>query len=401
MWLSALWMALAEVRRNLGRSLLTALGIVIGVGAVIALVTLGQGATAKVRNQVSALGNNMLTLMPGSMRHGPVNTTAPSFTPSDVRALEEQVPAVSAVAPANTRTELIVYGDKNHSSSVTGTTNEWFNIRGWTFSAGRKFSDVELAGGMPACVVGSTVKRTFFGSQDPIGAALRVASIGCSVVGVLQSKGQATFGEDQDDLVVLPLATFQRRIAGNTHIDSVALAVAPRRSSSSATAQVTALMRERRRIGPGQEDDFDVRDMKELAKALTSVTGTLTALLGAIAAVSLLVGGIGIMNIMLVSVTERTREIGIRLAIGARAGEILLQFLVEAVVLSVLGGTLGILLGLSGSFGVARAIHLPFVFLPAIVLLAFGFSAGVGIAFGYLPARRAARLNPIEALRHE
>jgi putative ABC transport system permease protein len=221
------------------------------------------------------------------------------------------------------------------------------------------------------------------------------------VVGVLQSKGQATFGEDQDDLVVMPLATFQRRIAGNARIDSVVLAVAPRRSSSSATAQVAALMRERRRIGPGQEDDFDVRDMKELAKALTSVTGTLTALLGAIAAVSLLVGGIGIMNIMLVSVTERTREIGIRLAIGARAGEVLLQFLVEAVVLSVLGGTLGILFGLGGSFGVARALHLPFVFLPTIVLFAFGFSVGVGIAFGYLPARRAARLNPIEALRHE
>jgi putative ABC transport system permease protein len=294
-----------------------------------------------------------------------------------------------------------VYGNKNHATTVTGTTNAWFTVRGWRLAEGREFSDEELAGGTPACVIGTTVQRTIFGGQDALGASLRIGNVACIVIGELQSKGQSSFGDDQDDVVVVPLATFQRRIGGNRHVDSIVLSVAKGRSSSGATNQVTALLRERRRIAPGHDDDFDVRDMKELARALTSVTGTLTALLGGIAAVSLLVGGIGIMNIMLVAVTERTREIGVRLAIGARAREVLLQFLVEAVVLSLLGGVLGVGLGLGGSFGATRALHLPFVFLPVLVGVAFGFSGAVGVVFGYLPARRAARLNPIDALRRE
>jgi putative ABC transport system permease protein len=401
MLLSALLMALREIRRNAGRSLLTALGIVIGVGAVIALVTLGQGATAKVQSSVSALGNDMLTVMPGSMRRGAVSSAAPPFAAADVRAVEEEVPSVSAVAPAKTRSALVVYANKNHTSNVTGTTNAWFSIRNWSLGSGRIFNDAELAGSSPACVIGTSSRKQLFGAQDPLGAQIRVGSVACTVIGELQSKGESTFGDDQDDVVVMPLATFQRRVSGDTHVESMVVAVAPHRSSASATSQITALLRERRHLAPGAEDNFEVRDMKEIAKALTSVTGTLTALLGGVAAVSLLVGGIGIMNIMLVSVTERTREIGVRLAIGARAGEVLLQFLVEAVVLSSLGGALGIALGLGGSYGAARALRFPFVLLPAVVVLAFGFSAAVGVGFGYLPARRAARLNPIDALRRE
>jgi putative ABC transport system permease protein len=343
----------------------------------------------------------MLTVMPGSMRRGAVSSTAPSFTAADVRAVEEDVPAVSAVAPSNMRTALVVYANKNHSSTTLGTTNAWFDIQNWTLGAGRTFSDLELAGSSPACVIGATVKRVLFGSQDSIGAAIRVGSVACEVVGELNGKGESTFGEDQDDVVVMPLKTFQRRVSGDTHVDSILVTVAPHRSSVSATSQITALLRERRHIVAGTEDNFEVRDMKEIARALTGVTGTLTALLGGVAAVSLLVGGIGIMNIMLVSVTERTREIGVRLAIGARANEVLLQFLVEAVVLSALGGAIGIAFGLCGSFGAARALHFPFVFLPSVTVLAFVFSAAVGVVFGYLPARRAARLNPIDALRRE
>jgi putative ABC transport system permease protein len=401
MLLSALWMALREVRRNAGRSLLTALGIVIGVGAVIALVTLGRGATAKVQRSVSALGNNMLTVMPGTMRRGALSGAAPSFAAADVRAVADEVPSVSAVAPSNMRSALVVYANKNHTSTLSGTTNAWFVIRGWTLRGGRTFSDAELAGASPACVLGATVRRALFGAQDPLGATVRVGNVACNVIGELQSKGQSTFGDDQDDVVVMPLATYQRRVSGDTRIDSILVSVAPHRSSASATSQISALLRERRRLASSAEDNFEIRDMKELAKALTSVTATLTALLGGVAAVSLLVGGIGIMNIMLVSVTERTREIGLRLAIGARAGEVLLQFLVEAVVLSSLGGALGIAVGLGGSFGAARMLDFPFVFLPGVTALAFGFSAAVGIAFGYLPARRAARLNPIDALRRE
>jgi putative ABC transport system permease protein len=394
-------MALREIRRNAGRSILTALGIVIGVGAVIALVTLGRGATEKVQASVNALGNDMLTVMPGSMRRGAVSASAPSFTAADVRVLEDEVASISAIAPANQRSTLVVYANKNHTTTVEGTTNSWFSIRNWPLDAGRTFNETELAGGSAACVIGSTVRKELFASQDPLGAAIRVGKVACEVVGLLRNKGESTFGEDQDDVVVLPIKTFQRRVSGDLHVDSILVTVAPHRSSASATSQITNLLRERRHIGAGAEDNFEVRDMKELARALTSVTGTLTALLGGVAAVSLLVGGIGIMNIMLVSVTERTREIGVRLAIGATRSEVMLQFLVEAVVLSVLGGALGIVAGLSGSFGAARALRFPFVFLPAVVLLAFAFSASIGMIFGYLPAHRAARLNPIEALRRE
>ncbi len=399
--LTALWMALREIRRNAGRSMLTALGIVIGVGAVIAMVTLGQSATAKVQGDVASLGNNMLMIMPGNMRKGPVSSTAGPLEAADVRAIQSEINGLSAVAPSSQKSELVVLGNKNHSATITGSTNDFATVRGWKLAEGRMFTDTEQRGGSTVCVLGATVKKELFGRSSPLETTLRVKNVSCSVIGVFEAKGQSTFGQDQDDFVLMPLTTFQRRVSGKKNIDQISVAVAPRRSTAMVVAQLEALMRERRRITPGTEDDFSVRDMQEIASTLSNVTGTLTALLGGIAAVSLVVGGIGIMNIMLVSVTERTREIGIRLAIGARAGEVLVQFLVEAIVLSTLGGIVGIALGLGGSFAATRAFHLPFAVNSSVVALAFGFSAAVGIAFGWLPARRAARLNPIEALRYE
>ncbi|MBX3259491.1 MAG: ABC transporter permease [Labilithrix sp.] len=401
MLLSAVFMALVEIRRNAGRSLLTALGIVIGVAAVIATVTLGDSATKKVTSDVAALGNNMLMLSPGSMRRGPVASSATPLTMADVAALEREIAGLAAVAPTASRTELVVFGSKNHSAQVTGSTNDFLAVRGWKMARGRAFSETEVAGASSSCILGSTTAAELFGKGNPLDATIRVGKTSCTVIGVTVSKGKSTFGQDQDDFVLVPLATFQRRIAGNKDVGMVMMSVDGRRSTASVVRQVQALMRERRHVQPGAEDDFDVRDMKEIATALSSVTTTLTALLGGVAAVSLLVGGVGIMNIMLVAVTERTREIGIRLAVGARSVELLTHFLIEAAVLSLCGGTVGIVLGLGGSYVATRLSGLPFAFSPVVVLVAFGFSVTVGLVFGFLPARRAARLVPTEALRHE
>jgi putative ABC transport system permease protein len=398
---STLLMAFREIRRNTMRSILTTLGIVIGVGAVIALVTLGQGATDKVTADIARMGVNMLTLQPGAERRGGPGVQAPPLTLEDAQAIENEVSVVAAVAPSASRGVLAVYANRNWSTQVTGSTNAFFEVRGLKLTSGRTFSDAEVQSGTPSCVLGSTVHRELFGRQDPLGAWIRAGKLSCQIIGVLESKGQSTFGQDQDDFILVPLATFQRRLAGNRNVGSIAVSAISELATSKAKQQIEELMRERRRMAPGQADDFTVRDMKEVAETLQGVTGALTALLGAVAGVSLLVGGIGIMNIMLVSVTERTREIGIRLAIGARAHEVLLQFLVEAIVLSTLGGVLGMILGLGGSYAAGRALGLPFRIMPEVVVIAFAFSATVGVAFGYFPARKAARLNPIEALRHE
>jgi len=305
------------------------------------------------------------------------------------------------VAPLAQRSELVVFANKNHTTQVNGSTNAFFQVRGWKLASGRIFSEAELASTAPVCLLGVTVKTELFGAGNPLDATIRVGKASCTVLGVMAAKGKSTFGQDQDDFVLMPLTAYQRRLSGTQSVDQVLLSVAPRRSTSSVIAQVQALMRERRAITPGADPDFDVRDMKEIANTLSTVTGTLTVLLAGIAAVSLLVGGIGIMNIMLVSVTERTREIGIRLAVGARGVEVLTHFLIESAVLSLFGGAIGILLGLGGSFLVTRAFGLPFAFSLTVVALAFGFSASVGIVFGFLPARRAANLNPTDALRHE
>ena len=398
---NTLLMALREIRRNKMRSALTTLGIVIGVAAVIAMVTLGEGASRRVTSDIASLGDNLLIVSPGAEHRGPTHASAPPFTGDDAVAIAREVPAAAKVAPSSSSGALAVFGNRNWSTTVTGSNEDYFDVRGFSVALGRTFSAGEQHAGSTVCVLGETVRKELFGALDPVQSTIRLGKVACTVVGVLEPKGQSTFGMDQDDFVVMPLRAFQRRIAGNTDVGVIFVSAVSGGATEQARTQIESLLRERRHIAAGQEPDFRVRDMKEIVKTVQTATGVLTALLGSIAAVSLLVGGIGIMNIMLVSVTERTREIGIRLSIGARGRDVLLQFLVESIVLSTLGGLFGMALGLGGSYAAARALSLPFPILPTIILVAVAFSAAVGVGFGYYPARKAARLNPIEALRHE
>jgi putative ABC transport system permease protein len=403
MVLETIFLAFRQIRRNPLRSSLTVLGIVIGVAAVITMVTLGQGATAKVTADIAKLGSNLLQVRPGQGFGGPggARTSSTPFQRSDAEALSRELSGLRAVAPAADRRLQAIYGNQNWSTLVTGTTGAFLTVRDWPLLSGRSFTDAEEQSGAAVCLLGATVRKALFGAADPIGAKVRLGKISFTVVGLLESKGQTSFGMDQDDVVVIPLTGLQRRIAGNTDVSVIYVSARDGVATSRVQADIERLLRERRRIGPEKEDDFNVRDMQEVANTLTGTTRILTSLLGAVAAVSLLVGGIGIMNIMLVSVTERTREIGTRLAIGALEEDVLLQFLVEAVVLSTFGGLLGIALGLSAGALGAQALGVPFVFKPEIVVIAFAFSAAVGVVFGFFPARKAARLDPIEALRHE
>jgi putative ABC transport system permease protein len=396
-------LAQREIRRNVLRSSLTILGIVIGVAAVITMVTLGGGATAQVTAEISNLGTNMLHVRPGQGMHGPggARSTAESFEIDDAKAIAREIAGLAAVAPNSSESVQAIFRNENWSTTVTGSTNEYLQVRNWPIAAGRNFTEGELDAGKAVCLIGSTVRKELFGGEDPIGSTIRLKKLAFQVIGVLQSKGQSSFGSDQDDFVLIPLRTFQRRIAGDNDVEVIMASARDGVSTEKVKEDILRLMRERRRITNGKDDDFHVMDMKELANALTGSTRVLTALLGAVAAVSLLVGGIGIMNIMLVSVTERTREIGIRLAIGAMEKDVLMQFLVEAVVLSSFGGLMGIILGLGAAVGGASALGVPFVLNMQIVVVAFLFSAAVGVVFGYFPARQAARLNPIDALRHE
>jgi len=401
MFWNSLLLALREIRRNVLRSCLTVLGVVIGVAAVITMVTLGGGATVQVTEQIASLGSNLLMVTPGQ-RMGPGQTSAaPRFDVNDAEAIGREIGSVVAVAPSSGRRVMAIVGNQNWSTTVNGTTNEFFAVRNWTIGNGRRFTDGELRAGRAVCIVGATVRRELFGAQEAVGNKIRLAKLSCQVVGVLAAKGQTLMGTDQDDLILVPLRMFQRRIAGNQDVSMLQVSVREGASTEKAKQDIERLMRERRRIGRTEDDDFQVLDMKEITRMLTGTTRVLTALLGAVAAVSLLVGGIGIMNIMLVSVTERTREIGIRLAIGALEREVLMQFLVEAVVLSSFGGVFGIVVALVACIGLTNAFQVPYVFNAAIVIIAFLFSAAVGIIFGYVPARRAAQLNPIDALRHE
>ena len=398
---NAFVLALREIRRNVMRSFLTVLGIVIGVAAVIVMVTLGGGATAQVTEQIASLGSNLLMIRPGQ-RMGPGSVSAaPSFKVADAEAITRDISAAAAVAPSLTQPVTAVYGNRNWSTSANGSDNAYFRVRNWSLSSGRPFTESELRSGAAVCVIGETVRRELFGNQNPLDSSIRLGKVSCQIIGLLEAKGQSSMGSDQDDMILLPLRTVQRRLAGSQDVRLIQVSVRDGVPTERAKKEIEDLLRKRRHIAPSEDDDFQVMDMKEIASMLTGTTRILTSLLGAVAAVSLLVGGIGIMNIMLVSVTERTREIGIRLAIGALEREVLLQFLVEAVVLSSLGGLVGIVLAMAGSFGLASLLQIPFVLNPAIVLIAFLFSAAVGVVFGFFPAKKAARLDPIEALRHE
>ncbi|OWY17225.1 multidrug ABC transporter substrate-binding protein [Thioclava sp. JM3] len=394
-------LALTAIIRNALRSFLTVLGVVIGVAAVIAMMTVGQGSSEQVSANVAALGTNVLVLRSGARMMGPGSReAAPPFKLSDAEALKD-LSSLSAVAPVVSTAATAVFGNNNRMTSITGTTSAYLDIGGWSLALGRSFTPAEDRSGANLCIIGETVRTTLFGATDPTGEKVRIKSISCEVIGLLKAKGAGSFGQDQDDLVIMPIRTVQRRLMGSQDVSTISVQVAPNVSTARATSDIETLMRERRRIAIGEEDDFSVFDMAELSSMLNSVNSVLTGLLSSVAAVSLLVGGIGIMNIMLVSVTERTREIGIRLSVGAQAHQVLMQFLVEAVVLSVLGGIIGILFGLGLAYVASRIMAIPFSPRPDIILLAFGFSAVVGMVFGYFPARRAARLDPIDALHYQ
>jgi putative ABC transport system permease protein len=394
-------LALREIKRNIMRSFLTILGIVIGVSAVITMVMVGQGATASVKQSISSMGSNLLMISPGK-RLGPGQSAdMVLFKEVDGEAIAKSIGSVSAVAPISSQGLQAVFGNQNWSTTVTGTENQYFTITNRTLGSGRQFTDSELRSGAAVCVIGPTVSKQLFGSQSPLGEKIRLEKLSCQVIGLLASKGQNTMGQDQDDIVVIPLRTLQRRVSGNQNIAMFQVSIKDGFSTTKAQTEITTMLRERRHLSAGDDNNFQVMDTKEIATMLTGTTKTLTALLSAIAAISLLVGGIGIMNIMLVSVTERTREIGIRLAIGALEREVLMQFLVESVVLSSFGGIIGIILAIAASLFLSSVLHVPFVFNAAIIIGSFLFSAVVGVVFGYFPALKAARLDPIEALRYE
>ncbi|GBC61135.1 multidrug ABC transporter substrate-binding prot ein [Desulfonema ishimotonii] len=332
-------LAQREIRRNVMRSSLTVLGIVIGVAAVITMVTLGNGATAKVTSDISKLGSNLLQVRPGQGHRGPggAKSRADLFDEDDAAAIEREISGLKAVAPSASTSAQVIYGNENRSTTVSGTTNAFLTVRDWSLSTGRTFTNGEMRGGKAVCMIGDTVREELFGGQNPLNMTVRLGKISFKVIGVLAEKGLSSFGTDQDDLVLIPLRTLQRRLVGNTDVNDIYVSARDGVSTEKVQKDIEGLMRERRRIAADKEDDFHVRDMQEVISTLTGTTRVLTALLSAVAAVSLLVGGIGIMNIMLVSVTERTREIGTRLAIGALEREVLMQFLVESVVLSTFG----------------------------------------------------------------
>ena len=401
MFFNAFIIALREIRRNLTRAFLTVLGVVIGVAAVITMVTLGRGATEMVKSQISNLGSNLLVLRPGQGWGG---GGAPLFSMGDVRAVQDQILGIKAAAPVVNTNAPAVYRENVRNTDIQGTTPEYFGIANWEIAEGRFFDEADLRDGAPVCVIGETIRKELFPGEEAIGNKIRLRGTSFMVIGITVAKGQGGWGDDLDDNIITPITTLQRRLSGrvsNQNINQIMISGKDDYPSAAIVADLTSLMRERRSLTANQQNNFSAVDTRQIADAVSSSTQVMTSLLGAVAGVSLLVGGIGIMNIMLVSVTERTREIGIRLAIGARAREVLLQFLVEAVTLSCVGGVAGILLAYGLCVTLAKVVGAPFLFDPKINLVAFVFSAAIGIIFGFMPARRAAGLDPIEALRHE
>ena len=402
MFFTTISLALRSIARHKLRSFLTTLGIIIGVAAVVTMVTLGKATTAAVQESISALGTNILQVRPGQgFGRGGGGPRPADFKIEDVNAVRKQIAGINAVAEEAQTTVTAIYEGANWSTTVNGTTNDFFRVNPWPLTAGREFSTQEEQAGKSVCILGNTVKTNLYRESDPIGTQVRISGISCEVVGVLKAKGQAGFGNDQDDLVVMPIKAVQRRITGNRDIRVMLVGVNADYSTAQVQASITDLLRERRNITAGKDDDFFIFDTKQFSDTLAQTTGLLTGIVSAVAAISLIVGGIGIMNIMLVSVTERTREIGIRLAIGAVAREVLMQFLIEAIALSCIGGIIGIILAQLVVLGVSPLLKVTWLFDLQINIVAFAISAIIGVVFGFFPARRAASLNPIDALRHE
>jgi putative ABC transport system permease protein len=400
---TTLVLAFRSIRRHKLRSILTILGVVIGVAAVVTMVTLGKAGAQAVQQQIANLGTNVLHVHPGAgFGRGGGAVRLADFKPEDIVAIERQVAGVTAVAGQAQATATVIRGGNNWSTSIFGMNHAYFQVQPWPLQEGRIFTPAEEASGKAVCIIGNTVRTKLFGTESPIGQRFRAGSFSCEVVGLLIGKGQAGFGGgDQDDFVIMPPKTVARRFLGNSNFKAMLVGVDARYDTDGVSASLAGLLRERRNVQPGQEDDFNILDPKQVSETLAGTTTLLTGIVTAVAAISLVVGGIGIMNIMLVSVTERTREIGIRLAIGALAHDVQMQFLVEAVALSCLGGLIGLILAQLAVLGIAPLMKLGWTFDPTINLVAFAISAVIGVMFGFFPARRAAALNPIDALRHE
>ena len=409
MVLQALRIALRSLKVNKLRTALTMLGFMIGVAAVIAMVSVGAGAQARVAEQIQSLGSNLIIALSGSSNAAGVRLGQGSqltITEEDAAAIAREVPAVQVAAPSSRGNAQVVYGNLNWSTGIQGVTAEYFEARDWPVEVGRPVLQEDVDGATKVALLGQTTALNLFGDADPIGQIIRIKKVPFTVVGLLSRKGQNSWGQDQDDVILVPLSTAKKKVLGVSQanarsVGSISIKVRAGEDMTDAEAQIRELLRQRHRLQPYQDDDFWLRNLSEVLQTQEESSKVMTYLLAAIASVSLLVGGIGIMNIMLVSVTERTREIGLRMAVGARARDILTQFLVEAVTLSLIGGVIGILLGVGGSNAISALAEWRTVLAPSAIVLAFGFSAAIGIFFGFYPARKASRLDPIEALRYE
>jgi len=403
-WLMTLRIALRALARNKLRAFLTMLGIIIGVGAVIAMVAIGEGAKSTIRAQIASLGTNVLIVLPGSNSQGGVRLgtgNVNTLVDSDARAIVQELRSVSFASPVLRRPEQVVAGNLNWGTLAQGVAPEFQQIRDWQISDGRFLHEGDMDSAAKVAVIGETVARQLFGNDNPIDAVIRIRNIPFRVVGLLAPKGQSGQGTDQDDTLLIPYTTMQKRLMRTTWVQSIVVKAVSAERVQEAQEQITLLLRQRHRIGQDREDDFNVRNLSDIAEAAQTTARVMAVLLGSVASISLLVGGIGIMNIMLVSVTERTREIGIRMAVGARSRDIMLQFLVEAVVMAATGGLIGIFLGIGSSEVLKQWAQWPTLISPTIVAIAFLFSGAVGVFFGFYPAKKAANLDPIEALRYE
>ena len=408
-WIASLRIALRALRVNKLRSVLTMLGIIIGVAAVITMIAVGAGAQAQVEEQIKSLGSNLIILLPGSVTSGGVRMGAgsrSSLTEDDAAALQREVNDVQAAAPTLRGTGQVVAGNSNWSTVFYGVTPEYFEVRNWVIASGKGFDPADLTGSGKVVLLGETVARNLFGDADPVGQTVRVRKVPMQVIGTLERKGQSLMGQDQDDVVLMPISTARNRVLGGTaakqrSVQSISIKIREGADMAEAEGEIRRLLRQRHRLQPGQEDDFTLRNLSEVLGAREESSRIMTLLLAAVASVSLLVGGIGIMNIMLVSVTERTREIGLRMAVRARGRDILSQFLVEAVTLALIGGLCGIVLGVGGSYAIGHFAGWRIQINAEAVALAVGFAAAIGVFFGFYPARKASRLLPIEALRYE